>query len=70
MVNLTEILRTNPGAADGYDAVRQVLDDMKALREGGVVRENDLIRPASERQSLSDIKSGFRYPSMPRISVR
>jgi hypothetical protein len=57
MPELDEILRNNPRAAAGIDAVREALDSMRKLREAGLAARPDVTSPTSTKKSLADLKA-------------
>lgn len=56
MAELDEILRLNPVAAAGLEGIREVLEDVKRLREAGIATGPKLPDPRGPR-TLGELKA-------------
>ncbi len=68
MADINEILRMNPAAAAGFDGVRQVLADVRKLREAGIAK-GPALPSFGAPKSLSDLKLGSKRAIYNRAGV-
>lgn len=59
MHNVAEILRKNPQIAGDIGTVRQVIEDVRSMRDAGFANGPDFKHPAKDRRSLHEIKASF-----------
>lgn len=57
MINVDEILRHNPQAAQGYAEVRRVLEEIRNMREAGLAPGPALTVPFNGKTSMNDLKA-------------
>ena len=70
MFDVNEVLRMNPRAAVGFDAVRQTFSEIEKLREAGFASKPELLNPHGDRVSLSEMKESHRRGGLPGTMIR